>query len=1318
MRSIWLPVLGLLVAISAHGQVFTKQELPWIGSIAGNNGIAVADYDLDNDLDVVLVERYDINKPSESGRVRLFDNLNNGDFVEVTDDAGIDAYYDYGHSEWADMGVNMAAAWADYNNDGWPDLTFTALNRIILYHNNGDGTFSDVTDISGIDVTACYNSGAAWFDYDGDGWLDVAISDYGVCGGNHLFLNLQNGKFNDITETEGIGDRGKYTWMIMPLEVNNDGHTDLYVSNDFGKPNELWIRVENHNYDMASAYRVEDKGSESMGVDLGDFDGDSKLDMIVTSIERTSLFLASDHYFKDIRLNTDLDKTGWAWAAKLFDFDLDKDEDLLVTNGYMQLSERNYLFENVSNGSGNPLLDVSDPNGMEVNTSFSCEVFDYDNDGDLDMLVGDANGPPSFFVNKTIEVSAEKNWLQVSLQGIQSNRYGVGAVLKLTQDFSNIIKSNHGVGFLGQSIKPIHFGLGASSSKVSIEVTWPSGLTTNHVDIDPNQFVILKEDGQTEVLNIVPSIKLSGCTDKHACNYDASATINDGTCQYLETPSILGVSESYPFNLEVYHIQNDAGVAYEWRCEQCHIEAGQGTASVSVVWDIATKGEIGVKTIGDCNSLEARLEVDLKTESAIDHHSVARLWNEALLEAIRKDYARPTVHARNLFHTSVAMYDAWAAFDSEASPYFLGNSWGSLSLDFEGVMANNKEEDQAKAISYAAYRVLSHRFKNSPGAKESLARFDALMEYLGYDNTYVGIDYQSGDAAALGNYIANGILAFGAQDGSNELNNYGNRYYQPSNSPIDPFDYESFTISDPNRWQPLAIDGFIDQSGNRQDGGALKFLSPEWGSVIPFALDPNSAHSYQKDANSYKVYHDPGSPPSLDLVDKTTISELYQKSFSMVSVWGSHLDPLDGVIWDISPASIGNIPSENLPKRFEDYDEFYKYEEGGDIGEGHSINPITNAPYETNLVPRGDYARVLAEFWADGPDSETPPGHWFALLNYVTDQLGDERRYEGVTSMDLLEWDVKSYMVLGGAMHDAAIAAWGVKGWYDYIRPISAIRYMSSLGQSSDPALGNYHVAGIPLVEGLIEVIKKGDPLAGLNDEFVDKIKLYSWRGHDYVTNVDSDQAGVGWIRAGEWWPYQRPSFVTPPFAGYVSGHSTYSRAAAEVLTLLTGSPYFPGGMGEFLAKKDEFLVFEQGPSVDVKLQWATYRDASDQCSLSRIWGGIHPPIDDMPGRLIGISVGKDAFAMADKLFLGKATALLDRKSDVDVFPNPVSAGQRVTVKQTANHIRLFTLSGQEVEVENVLRTNSAQSFCVPKSIQSGVYALQVGFKRELLMVE
>ncbi len=166
--------------------------------------------------------------------------------------------------------------------------------------------------------------------------------------------------------------------------------------------------------------------------------------------------------------------------------------------------------------------------------------------------------------------------------------------------------------------------------------------------------------------------------------------------------------------------------------------------------------------------------------------------------------------------------------------------------------------------------------------------------------------------------------------------------------------------------------------------------------------------------------------------------------------------------------------------------------------------------------------------------------------------------------------------------------------------------------------------------------MQEGDALAGNEGEHIAKVKVYAWRGPDQIQDPETDTAGVGWILAENWWPYQRPNFVTPPFAGYISGHSTFSRAAAEVLTYLTGSPYFPEGLGEFEAKKNDFLVFEEGPSINITLQWASYGDAADQTSLSRIWGGIHPPVDDIAGRHLGVEIAKDAFELAVHYFEAK----------------------------------------------------------------------------------
>ncbi len=619
--------------------------------------------------------------------------------------------------------------------------------------------------------------------------------------------------------------------------------------------------------------------------------------------------------------------------------------------------------------------------------------------------------------------------------------------------------------------------------------------------------------------------------------------------------------------------------------------------------------------------------------------SAARNWNEALLSAIRVDLARPTVHARNLFHSSALMYDVWALYDETSRTFFLGQSVDGFTCEFSDEQRNmlregsrDRNRDRARGISYGMYRLLSHRFAQSPGSAISSERFDALLLAQGYDPGFTSRDFSQGDAGALGLYLADCIIAFGLQDGSNEQNGYRDMSYRPVNLPFDPAKPGVPGLFDPDRWQPLDLAVSIDQSGN-PIGSEQRFLGAEWGQVVPFALSEDDLRIYERDGFQYPVYHDPAAPLLLRAAGSNPAG--YQWTHSLVALWSQHLDPADGVTWDISPGSIGN--TDSLPRNLEEMRDFYDALDGGVRESGHALNPVTGGEYEEQLVPRGDYTRVLAEFWADGPESETPPGHWFTIANTaVSDHPAFEKRYRGQGPLlDDLEWDVKLYLTLGGAMHDSAITAWGIKGWYDYVRPVSAIRFMSQLGQSSDPGLESYHPEGLPLVPGRIEVVGAGDPLAGANGEHLGKIKLFVWRGPGFIQDSRRDTAGVGWILGENWWPYQRPTFVTPPFAGYVSGHSTFSRAAAEVLSSITGSAFFPGGMGEFLARKNEFLVFEQGPSVDVVLQWATYRDASDQTSLSRIWGGIHPPVDDIPGRMLGIEVANDAIAAADLLFQG-----------------------------------------------------------------------------------
>ena len=615
--------------------------------------------------------------------------------------------------------------------------------------------------------------------------------------------------------------------------------------------------------------------------------------------------------------------------------------------------------------------------------------------------------------------------------------------------------------------------------------------------------------------------------------------------------------------------------------------------------------------------------------------SVIRQWNASFLGAISRDLARPPVHARNLFHSSAAMYDAWAAYEPSAEPYLLGRTKGTYECSFDGVVSSSVETEriaaQEEAICFAAYRLQLHRFADSPGFATTLILANAFMDSRGFDRSNTSVDYRAGGPAELGNYIAQEYIAYGLADGANEAGNYAHQYYSPSNAPIEVEVPGNPSILDPNLWQQISLTNAIDQSGNPVFGVPAP-IGHEWGNVVPFALTDDDMVERVRNFGTYKVYMDPGPPALIDTTVAEGLEMYYKWSFLMVGIWQSHLDPDDTTMWDISPAAQGNVLS--YPTDEQGVRAFYNYFDGGDIGQGRALNPVTGEAYEHQWVKRGDYTRILAEYWADGPESVTPPGHWHDIMHHVMDHPLFERRWMGQGDvLSALEYDAKAHLAMSGAMHDAAITAWSIKGWYDYIRPVSAIRYMGDMGQCSDPMFPNYHPAGLPFIPGYIEQVDDLDPLSGPQGEHIGKMKIYTWRGPEFIGDPETEHAGVGWILVENWWPYQRPSFVTPPFSGYISGHSTYSSTAAQVMEEMTGNAFFPGGMSNFYAPQDEFLLFENGPSEDVYLQWATYRDAADQCSLSRIWGGIHPPVDDIVGRLIGVQLGDRAVERANMIF-------------------------------------------------------------------------------------
>ncbi len=576
--------------------------------------------------------------------------------------------------------------------------------------------------------------------------------------------------------------------------------------------------------------------------------------------------------------------------------------------------------------------------------------------------------------------------------------------------------------------------------------------------------------------------------------------------------------------------------------------------------------------------------------------SVARRWDEALLDAIRRALPNPPVHARNLFHTSVAMWDAWATYDPVAS----GDLFREKHTALNSAAARNE------AISYAAYRVLSARYIKATGGADSLSEFDDLMDSLCYPLT---VTTTTGSTpAAIGNRIAATVLAAGRADGSNEADGYAAVDYKPVNPPL-VVSRTGTTLVDPNRWQPLQLEHMISQNGIPIVNGVQQAVGPHWGHVTGFALPP---------AGAAGTPIDPGGPPRLG--DPVT-DQAYKDQAVEVIRDSSLLDPAVNRTIDVSPGARGG---NSL---------------GANDGTGHPVNPATGQPYAPEMVNQGDFYRVMTEFWADGPKSETPPGHWNVLANLVSDELAPNLRI-GATGpvLDRLEWDVKIYLSVNGAVHDAAIAAWGLKGHYDSIRPISMIRYLGGLGQSSDPNGPAYNREGLPLVPDLIEVITPESSAPGQRHSAlatsVGKIAIRAWGG--IPADPKTHATGAVWMLAGDWSPYQLATFVTPSFQGYASGHSTFSRAAAEVMTAFTGSAYFPGGLSGYTIEAGS-LKNEKGPSTDVRLEWATYDDAADQAGQSRLFGGIHIQSDDFDGRIVGSQCGKEAWLLAQKMFAGEA---------------------------------------------------------------------------------
>lgn len=628
---------------------------------------------------------------------------------------------------------------------------------------------------------------------------------------------------------------------------------------------------------------------------------------------------------------------------------------------------------------------------------------------------------------------------------------------------------------------------------------------------------------------------------------------------------------------------------YSW-AKDGEIIAGQTSAMLTL--SRTQPIDAGIYTVnlfnpaGTVTSQGARVSV----VAALGRKSVARWWNEALLDGIRRDTPNPPVHARNLFHLSAVLWDAFWAYER--------GGWAARREVF--VKENpelpadeaNRIAAQQQAMSYAAYTLIERRFTRSPGAGATLVGLRWLMQQYGYDPDFR--DATGGAPAAIGLRIAERELALTLTDGANEANGYADATgYRPVNPPLIVRFSGVGMIVDPGRWQPLDLVNIVTQNGIVLGGGTQPFVGANAIRTQTFAL-PKAPSGF--------LTEDPGPPPRFGSAD-------YVSQAVAVIGYSAQLTADDGATIDISPGSLLNNPI------------------GTNSGRGHAINPVTGERYPSNVVLRGDYARVLAEFWADGPSSETPPGHWNVLFNQVSDHPLSTRQFLGQgRPLRRLEWDVAGYLALNGALHDAACAAWTLKWQYDSARPITIIRHLAELGQATEPSSINYNPAGLPLVPGLIELITAASAAPGQRHAHLagatGRTAVKAWLG---TPASALETSGVGWMLGVEWRPYQRETFVTPAFPGYVSGHSAFSRAAAEVIARLTGSEFFPGGLATYDFAAGTALGFEAGPKRALQLQWATYFDAADQAGLSRLYGGIHVSADDLTGRKLGAKVGRDA---------------------------------------------------------------------------------------------
>lgn len=505
--------------------VFSPEKKYIVESMSG--GVALFDYDNDGYLDIYLVNSLTVEMVRSRQKTRSALYHNNGDdtFTDVTDKAGV-----------GDIGFGMGVTVGDYNNDGFDDLYVTSLGPNHLFKNNGNGAFTDVTTKAGVGDPR-WSTGAAFVDYDNDGRLDLFVSNYvdfdlnhlpefgvgrtcqfkGVpvqCGprglpgaGDSLYHNNGNGTFTDVSKKAGVADsNGYYGLGVICSDFDEDGYVDIFVAND-STPNFLYHNNGNGTFKeigFVSGTAVNESGSEqgSMGVTLGDYDHDGKLDLFITNFDdEYNILYHNDgrESFTDVSFRSKVAQVSLpyvGWGTKFFDYDNDGWLDLFVTNGHAypqrgHYRQRELLHHNNRDGTFAEVAAQLGSSLMEDRVGRGAAFGDIDNDGDVDVVVNDLDGSPQLLRNDGGNVN---NSLLVQLVGIKSNRDGIGARVKVVSgDLTQVDEVRSGGSYLSHNDLRLHFGLEKRTRIELVEVRWPSGLIDKVPAVSANKILTIKE---------------------------------------------------------------------------------------------------------------------------------------------------------------------------------------------------------------------------------------------------------------------------------------------------------------------------------------------------------------------------------------------------------------------------------------------------------------------------------------------------------------------------------------------------------------------------------------------------------------------------------------------------------------------------------------------------------------------------------------------------------------------------------------------------------------------------------------------------------